>query len=259
MRAAATALSWFVVVASKEMRRSLASWWVARWRHWRGSKQPQSQRHSGLWLIACRRSGLSLNPAWVHGTFGAASTSKPRWSTTSMRLFGRREDPPTIELITIAACTGSRSMHRSLTCYHKNHPRSCEEDIEVAVNDTYKLLGRVVCGIEAYHSQSILRNGLRSSFATSPRHMMHFCVGVNLGPLKQKWLYCYLDLKFAFEKKLRVLFSKTAQVVLVGDRVPREALCVCCRHPRALNSVFLSSVTLSNCKRQTLVNTLKNK
>ena len=51
---------------------------------------------------------------------------------------------------------------------------------------------------------------------------MCFCVGINLGPLKQGALYCYLDLQVALEKKIKVTFSKIAQVVLVEDRVPPE-------------------------------------
>ena len=71
-------------------------------------------------------------------------------------------------------------------------PEGDSENIEVltAVNDTYKSLGCIVHGAEVCRSQSILRNGLDSSFGvragTSPRHMIHFCAGVNLGPLKQK-------------------------------------------------------------------------
>ena len=51
--------------------------------------------------------------------------------------------------------------------------------------------------------------------------MIHFCVAINPRPLKHHGLYCYLDLKVAIgELGLKVMFSKTAQVVLVLDRVP---------------------------------------
>ena len=57
--------------------------------------------------------------------------------------------------------------------------------------------------------------------------MIHFCVATNQRPLKRQGLYCYLDLKVAIGSLgLKVMYSKTAQVVLVEDRVPPEALCL---------------------------------
>ena len=86
-------------------------------------------------------------------------------------------------------------------------------------------------------------NGLDSIFGvragTSPRHTIHFCVGINLGSLRQGGLYCYLDLQVALEKKIKAVLSKAAQVVLVEDKVLPEVLCVACRHPRTLSSLCL--------------------
>ena len=51
--------------------------------------------------------------------------------------------------------------------------------------------------------------------------MIHFCVATNQRPLKRQGLYCYLDLKVAIGSlELKVMYSKTAQVALVEDRVP---------------------------------------
>ena len=45
-------------------------------------------------------------------------------------------------------------------------------------------------------------------------------------------LYCYLDLRVAIaELGLRVMFSKTAQVVLVENYVPPQALCLTRKSP----------------------------
>ena len=70
--------------------------------------------------------------------------------------------------------------------------------------------------------------------------MIHFCVATNQRPLKRQGLYCYLDLKVAIgDLGLRVLFSKTAQVVLVEDHVPPEALCLTWKSPPDLGTMCL--------------------
>ena len=70
--------------------------------------------------------------------------------------------------------------------------------------------------------------------------MIHFCVATNQRPLKRQGLYCYLDLRVAIgDLGLRVMYSKTAQVVLVEDRVPPEALCLTCKSPPELGTVCL--------------------
>ena len=62
--------------------------------------------------------------------------------------------------------------------------------------------------------------------------MIHFCVATNQRPLKRQGLYCYLDLKVAIgDLGLKVMYSKTAQVVLVEDHVPPEALCLTWKSP----------------------------
>ena len=59
-------------------------------------------------------------------------------------------------------------------------------------------------------------------------------------PLKHFGLYCYLDLRVAIaELGLRVTYSKTAQVVLVENHVPPQALCLTRRSPSDLGSYCL--------------------
>ena len=70
--------------------------------------------------------------------------------------------------------------------------------------------------------------------------MIHFCPSTNELPLKRQGLYCYLDLKVAItDLNIRVMYSKTAQIVLVEDRVPPEALCLTWREPADLGSMCL--------------------
>ena len=72
--------------------------------------------------------------------------------------------------------------------------------------------------------------------------MIHFCVATNQRPLKRQGLYCYLDLRVAIgDLGLRVMYSKTAQVVFVEDRVPPEALCLTWISPPELGSMCLPS------------------
>ena len=70
--------------------------------------------------------------------------------------------------------------------------------------------------------------------------MIHFCVATNQRPLKRQGLYCYLDLKVAIgDLGLKVMCSKTAEIVLVEDRVPPEAFCITWREPSDLGSMCL--------------------
>ena len=70
--------------------------------------------------------------------------------------------------------------------------------------------------------------------------MIHICPSTNELPLKRQGLYCYLDLKVAItDLNIRVMYSKTAQVVLVEDRVPPEALCLTWSAPADLGSMCL--------------------
>ena len=72
------------------------------------------------------------------------------------------------------------------------------------------------------------------------RNMIHFCPSTNELPLKRQGLYCYLDLKVAItDLDIKVMYSKTAQIVLVEDRVPPEALCLTWREPADLGSMCL--------------------
>ena len=70
--------------------------------------------------------------------------------------------------------------------------------------------------------------------------MIHFWVATNQRPLKRQGLYCYLDLKVAIGSLgLKVMHSKTAQVVLVEDRVPPEDLCLTWKSPPELGTMCL--------------------
>ena len=60
-------------------------------------------------------------------------------------------------------------------------------------------------------------------------------------PLKRQGLHCYLDLVAIVDLGLKVMCSKTAQVVLVEDRVPPEALCLTWRSPSYLGCMCLPS------------------
>ena len=90
----------------------------------------------------------------------------------------------------------------------------------------------------------MLGNGLDVAFGVraglSARNVIHFCAATNPRPLKHHGLYCYLDLRVAIGKLgLRVMYSKTAQVVLVEDAVPPQALCLTRKSPQELGSMFL--------------------
>ena len=79
--------------------------------------------------------------------------------------------------------------------------------------------------------------------------MIHFCVATNQLPLKRQGLYCYLDLQVAIvDLGLKVMYSKTAQVVLVEDRVPPEALCLTWRSPSDLRVISLSLMVVMQLK-----------
>ena len=91
---------------------------------------------------------------------------------------------------------------------------------------------------------SILRNGLDVDFGVraglSARNMIHLCVATNPRPLKHHGLCCYLSLKVAIgELNLKIMFSKTAQVVLVENYVPPQALCLTRKSPSDLGSYCL--------------------
>ena len=79
-------------------------------------------------------------------------------------------------------------------------------------------------------------------------NMIHLCVATNQRPLKRQGLYCYLDLKVAIgELGLKVMYSKTAQIVLVEDRVPPEALCLTWKSPAELGLQGLTFAPSASC------------
>ena len=118
-------------------------------------------------------------------------------------------------------------------------PEGESEDIDYLTVGSYAKYGSICYGTHLYDDQGILRNGLDVDYGVraglSARNMIHFCVATNQRPLKHQGLYCYLDLKVAIgDLKLKVMCSKTAQVVLVENRVPPEALCLTWKPPAEL-------------------------
>ena len=104
---------------------------------------------------------------------------------------------------------------------------------------SYAKYGSICHGTHLYNDQSILRNGLDVDYGVraglSARNMIHFCVATNQRPLKHHGLHCYLDLKVAIgELGLKVMCSKTAQVVLVENRALPQALCLTMNSPAEL-------------------------
>ena len=125
-------------------------------------------------------------------------------------------------------------------------PEGESEDTEYLTPRSYARFGSICHGTHIGYAQSILRIGLDVDYGVrtglARRNMIHFCVATNQGPLKHKGLYCYLDLQVATEDLgLKVMYSKIAQVVLVEDRVPPEALCLTWRSPSDLGCMCLPS------------------
>ena len=145
----------------------------------------------------------------------------------------KRVNPEEYEVVTIASCTGhSFVITREIT-------EGESEDIEYLTPRSYARFGSICHGTHIGNAQSILRLGLDVDYGVrtglSRRNMIHFCVATHQLPLKRQGLYCYLDLQVAIvDLKLKVMYSKTAQVVLVEDRVPPEALCLTWRSPSDL-------------------------
>ena len=150
----------------------------------------------------------------------------------------KRVDPAEYEVITIASCTGHSFV------YTREIPDGESEDIEYLTPRAYARLGSICHGTHIGNAQSILRQGLDVDYGVrtglSRRNMIHFCPSINMAPLKRQGLYCYLDLKVAItDLNIRVMYSRTAQTVLVEDRVPPEALCLAWRAPEDLGSMCL--------------------
>ena len=150
----------------------------------------------------------------------------------------KRVDPAQFEIITIASCTGHSFV------YTREIPDGESEDIEYLTPRSYARFGSICHGTHIGNAQSILRQGLDVDYGVKTglarRNMIHFCPSTNELPLKRQGLYCYLDLKVAItDLNIRVMYSKTAQVVLVEDRVPPEALCLTWREPADLGSMCL--------------------
>ena len=123
-------------------------------------------------------------------------------------------DPRTINLVTIASCAGHSFV------ITREIPPGESEDMETLTETSYAKYGSICHGTHLYHDQSIVRNRRDVAFGVraglSARNMIHFCVATNPSPLRRHGLYCYLDLKVAIgELGLRVMYTKTAQVVLV--------------------------------------------
>ena len=150
----------------------------------------------------------------------------------------KRVDPADYEIVTIASCTGHSFV------YTREIPDGESEDIEYLTPRAYARLGSICHGTSLGNAQSILRQGLDVDYGAKTglarRNMIHFCPSTNELPLKRQGLYCYLDLKVAIiDLGIKVMYSKTAQIVLVEDRVPPEALCLTWREPADLGSMCL--------------------
>ena len=141
-------------------------------------------------------------------------------------LRAKQVDPAQYEIITIASCTGHSFV------YTREIPDGESEDIEYLTPRAYARLGQhLPMVLHIGNAQSILRQGLDVDYGVrtglARRNMIHFCPSTNELPLKRQGLYCYLDLKVAItDLDIKVMYSKTAQIVLVEDRVPPEALCL---------------------------------
>ena len=178
-------------------------------------------------------------------TFGiAVGTSNLRGNPDFLMRFNRylfekkRVNPAEYEVVTIASCTGHSFV------ITREIPEGESEDIEYLTVRSYARYGSICHGTHISNAQSILRTGLDVDYGVrtglARRNMIHFCVATNQRPLKRQGLYCYLDLKVAIgDLGLKVMYSKTAQVVLVEDRVPPEALCLTWRAPSDLGSMCL--------------------
>ena len=150
----------------------------------------------------------------------------------------KRVDPAEYEVMTIASCTGHSFV------YTREIPQGESEDIEYLTPRSYARLGSICHGTALSNAQSILRQGLDVDYGAKTgmarRNMIHFCPSTNELPLKRQGLYCYLDLKVAItDLEIRVMYSKTAQIVLVEDRVPPEALCLTWKAPEDLGTMCL--------------------
>ena len=150
----------------------------------------------------------------------------------------KQVDPAEYELVTIASCTGHSFV------ITREIPEGESEVTEYLTIRSYAKYGCICHGTHVSNAQSILRAGLDVDYGVrtglSRRNVIHFCVATNQRPLKRQGLYCYLDLKVAIgDLGLKVMYSKTAQVVLVEDRVPPEALCLTWKSPPELGSMCL--------------------
>ena len=144
-------------------------------------------------------------------------------------------NPAKYEVVTIASCAGHSFV------FTREIPEGESEDIEYLTTRSYARLGSICHGTHIGNAQSILRLGLDVDYGVrtglARRNMIHFCVATN-----QRLLNCYLDLQVAIgELGLKVMYSKTAEIVLVEDRVPPEALCLTWRSPSGLGSMCLPS------------------
>ena len=177
----------------------------------------------------------------------AVGTNNLRGDPDFLRRFNRclteekQVNPAEYEVVTIASCAG-----HSFVITREIPEGGESEDIEYLTTRSYAKYGSICHGTHISNAQSILRTGLDIDYGVrtglSRRNMIHICVATNQRPPKRQGLYCYLDLNVAIGSlKLKVMYSKTAQVVLIEDRVPPEALCLTWKAPPALGSMCLPS------------------
>ena len=193
---------------------------------------------ASLWAMAHCMDKKRFTFGTVTGTDDSLRSNPDFTVRFNRYLVEKRVDPATIELVTIASCAGHSFV------ITREIPDGESEDIEYLLETSYAKYGSICHGTHLYHDQSILRNGLDVDFGVraglSARNMIHFCVAASPRPLKHFGLHCYLDLKVAIgELDLRIMCSKTAQVVLVETSVPPQPLCLARKSLVELGSMCL--------------------
>ena len=135
--------------------------------------------------------------------------------------------------MTIASCTGHSFVITS------EIPEGESEDIEYLTPRSSARFGSICHGTHIGNAQSILRQGLDVDYGVKAG-LARRNPSTYQQPLKRQGLFCYLDLQVAInDLGLKVMYSRTAQVVLVEDRVPPEALCLTWREPADLGCMCL--------------------
>ena len=151
---------------------------------------------------------------------------------------GKRVDPAAYELVTIASCTGHSFV------ITREIPEGESEDIDYLTVGSYAKYGSICHGTHLYNDQSILRNGLDVDYGvraglSGPQHDPLLC-GYQSEAIEAPRAVLLLGSQGGnWRPELKVMYSKTAQVVLVENRVPPEALCLTWKSPAELGCMCL--------------------